>query len=204
MAFIWQAILESCIQTSSVKANFGVGVTRTKILLYWLKDFHFQPRNYRKLQKWNFFLAGGKMTAEWRAEHAQWYGKLETCMIWALIDYIYTLSVHCLRFYVLCWDSTVHELMWRLRGFHLLLLSDKFHWNFCFPDPPKKLFKKKTELCTIMSAYIWMNSFFSSIMDSTLTRASDRSRKKKANFAGFLGTNSWKNWPILREFCGRF
>ena len=89
--------------------------------------------------------------------------------------------------------------MWRLRGFHLLLLSDKFHWNFCFPDPPKKLFKKKTELCTIMSAYIWMNSFFSSIMDSTLTRASDRSRKKKANFAGFLGTNSRKK---LADFAG--
>ena len=119
--------------------------------------------------------------------------------------YIYILSIHCLRFYALCWDITVHKLMWRLRGFHLLLLSDKFHLNFCFPDPPKKLLKKKkTELCTIMSACIWMNSFFSSIMDSTLTRASDRSRKKKSSFAGFLGTNSRKNWLISREFCGRF
>ena len=50
-----------------------------------------------------------------------------------------------------------------------------------------------------MSAYIWMNSFFSSIMDSTLTRASDRSRKKKANFVGFLGTNSRKK---LADFAG--
>ena len=49
-----------------------------------------------------------------------------------------------------------------------------------------------------------MNSFFSSIMDSTLTRASDRSRKKKANFAGFLGTNSRKNWPIWGNFVGGF
>ena len=134
-------------------------VTRTKILLYWLKDFHFQPRNYRKLQKWIFFHVGGKMTAEWRAEHAQWYGKLETCMIWALIDYIYILSIHCLHFYALCWDSTVHELMWRLRGFHLLLLSDKFHLNFCFPDPPKKLFKKKNRtLHYYVSMY--MDEFF--------------------------------------------
>ena len=32
-----------------------------------------------------------------------------------------------------------------------------------------------------------------------LSRASDRSRKKKSNFVGVLGTNSWKNRPILRE-----
>lgn len=146
---------ESCIQTSSVKANFSVGVTRTKILLYWLNDFHFQPSNYRKLQTWIFFHVGGKMTAEWRAEHAQWYGKLETCMIWALIDYIYILSIHCLHFYALCWDSTVHELMWRLRGFHLLLLSDKFHWNFCFPDPPKKLFKKKKQNFALLCQHVY-------------------------------------------------
>ena len=34
-------------------------------------------------------------------------------------------------------------------------------------------------------------------------RASDRSRKKKSNFAGFLGTNSRKNRPISREFSGQ-
>ena len=94
--------------------------------------------------------------------------------------------------------------MWRLWGFHLLLLSDIFHLSFSvFQIPPKK-YLKKTELCTIMSAYIWMNYFFSSIMDSTLTRASDRSRKKKSNFVGFLGTNSRKNRPTLREFRGSF
>ena len=38
----------------------------------------------------------------------------------------------------------------------------------------------------------------------TLSRASDRSWKKKSNFAGFLGTNSWKNRPILLEFRGSF
>ena len=35
-------------------------------------------------------------------------------------------------------------------------------------------------------------------------RASDRSRKKKSNFVGFLETNSQKNWPISWEFRGSF
>ena len=35
-------------------------------------------------------------------------------------------------------------------------------------------------------------------------RASDRLRKKKSNFAGFLGTKLRKNQPILWEFCGNF
>ena len=34
---------------------------------------------------------------------------------------------------------------------------------------------------------------------TTLVRASDISRKKKQNFVGFSGANSWKNWPISRE-----
>ena len=38
----------------------------------------------------------------------------------------------------------------------------------------------------------------------TLSRASDMSRKKKSNFAGFLGTNSRKNRPISQEFRGSF
>ena len=33
-------------------------------------------------------------------------------------------------------------------------------------------------------------------------RASDRSRKKKSNFTGFLGTKLWKNQLISREFLG--
>jgi len=33
-------------------------------------------------------------------------------------------------------------------------------------------------------------------------RASDRSQKKKSNFVGFLGTNSWQNRPISLEFSG--
>ena len=37
-----------------------------------------------------------------------------------------------------------------------------------------------------------------------IVRVSDRSRNKKSNFAGFLGTNSWKNQLILREFRGSF
>ena len=35
-----------------------------------------------------------------------------------------------------------------------------------------------------------------------LDRASDISRKKKQNFAGFSGANSRKNWPISREILG--
>ena len=37
-----------------------------------------------------------------------------------------------------------------------------------------------------------------------IVRALDRSRKKKSNFAGFLGTNSWKNRPISQEFRRSF
>ena len=35
-------------------------------------------------------------------------------------------------------------------------------------------------------------------------RASDRSRRKKSNFPGFLRTNSRKNRPISREFRRKF
>ena len=35
-------------------------------------------------------------------------------------------------------------------------------------------------------------------------RASDRSRGKKSNFVGFLGSNSRKNRPISPEFRGKF
>ena len=35
-------------------------------------------------------------------------------------------------------------------------------------------------------------------------RASGRSREKKSNFVGFLGTYSRKNQPILQEFFGSF
>ena len=34
-------------------------------------------------------------------------------------------------------------------------------------------------------------------------RASDRSREKKSNFVGFLGTKLRKNWRILREISGQ-
>ena len=37
----------------------------------------------------------------------------------------------------------------------------------------------------------------------SLSRASDRSRKKKTNFAGFSGTKSRKTRPILQEFSGQ-
>ena len=38
---------------------------------------------------------------------------------------------------------------------------------------------------------------------ATKTRASDISRKKKQNFAGFSGANSRKNRPISGDFRGR-
>ena len=38
---------------------------------------------------------------------------------------------------------------------------------------------------------------------TTQIRASDISRKKKQNFAGFSGANSRKNWPISRDFRGK-
>ena len=37
----------------------------------------------------------------------------------------------------------------------------------------------------------------------TSNRASDISRKKKQNFAGFSGANSRKNRPISRDFRGK-
>ena len=37
-----------------------------------------------------------------------------------------------------------------------------------------------------------------------LSRTSDRSRKKKSNFAGFLGTKLKKHRPILWEFPANF
>ena len=37
----------------------------------------------------------------------------------------------------------------------------------------------------------------------SLCRASDRSWKKKSNFAGFLGTKSRKTRPISQEFWGK-
>ena len=36
-----------------------------------------------------------------------------------------------------------------------------------------------------------------------MSRASDISRKKKQNFAGFSGANSRKNRPISRDFHGK-
>ena len=36
-----------------------------------------------------------------------------------------------------------------------------------------------------------------------LSRASDISRKKKQNLAGFSGANLRKNWPISRDFRGK-
>ena len=48
---------------------------------------------------------------------------------------------------------------------------------------------------------------FSGLLNSAYTavlcRASDISRKKRQNFAGFSGANSRKNRPISRDFRGK-
>ena len=41
------------------------------------------------------------------------------------------------------------------------------------------------------------------LIQHALGRASDISRKRKQNFAGFSGANSRKNRPILRDFRGK-
>ena len=57
-----------------------------------------------------------------------------------------------------------------------------------------------TSMTSVMSA---ANQQYPNNEKISLSRASDRSRKKKSNFAGFLGTNSRKNRPISREFWGQ-
>ena len=44
---------------------------------------------------------------------------------------------------------------------------------------------------------------FRIVFTSTLVRASDISRKKRQNFAGFSAANSRKNRPISRDFRGK-
>ena len=48
----------------------------------------------------------------------------------------------------------------------------------------------------------WFNNCFPLFL-CMLIRASDISRKKKKNFAGFSGANSRENWPISRDFRGK-
>ena len=64
--------------------------------------------------------------------------KIPEAMFYQLIIYI--------QAYSLKYNEIVHELMWRLWGFHLILLSDNFHLNFSFPDPPKKYKKSPRTL----------------------------------------------------------
>ena len=104
LAIEWHSfdrLLESCIQTSSVKANFGVGVTRTKILLYWLKDVHFQPWNYRKLRKWIF--------STWE-EKWQLNGELSMLSCMASLSDMHDLGSHRLHIYIY-WAYIVYAFM---------------------------------------------------------------------------------------------
>ena len=48
----------------------------------------------------------------------------------------------------------------------------------------------------------WFNNCFPLFL-CMLIRASDISREKKKNFAGFSGANSRENWPISRDFRGK-
>ena len=58
---------------------------------------------------------------------------------------------------------------------------------------PKELLKTVTSLFTV---HVDWNQY-------AFSRASDISRKKKQNFAGFSGANSRKNRPISRDFRGK-
>ena len=49
----------------------------------------------------------------------------------------------------------------------------------------------------------WSQSETAKYFEWTINRASDISRKKKHNFAGFSGANSRKNRPISRYFRGK-
>ena len=50
--------------------------------------------------------------------------------------------------------------------------------------------------------YGYMKQFVTLIFCNNI-RASDISRKKTQNFAGFSGANSPKKWPISRDFRGK-
>ena len=54
-----------------------------------------------------------------------------------------------------------------------------------------------------ISEIIEWNSINKLVCNPSKTRASDRWRKKKSNFAGFLGTNSRKNWLISPGFSAQ-
>ena len=55
-----------------------------------------------------------------------------------------------------------------------------------------------------LHCYCWVSTLikYSSFL-GVKNRASDISRKKKQNFAGFSGANSRKNRPISRDFSGK-
>ena len=61
-------------------------------------------------------------------------------------------------------------------------------------------------LTSMTTSSITISTFSASpgkIINISLYRASDISRKKKRNFAGFSGANSQKNRPISRDFRGK-
>ena len=55
-----------------------------------------------------------------------------------------------------------------------------------------------------MACFFWgmLSSVSDDLEPDSKNRASDISRKKKQNFAGFSGANSRKNRPISRDFRG--
>ena len=81
-------------------------------------------------------------------------------------------------------------------------------WNFCnklWFSWIEKYNKIKTKYkyiyfsCNSCHCYLYSNKK-NNICSATCNRASDISRKKKQNFAGFSGANSRKNRPISRDF----
>ena len=73
------------------------------------------------------------------------------------------------------------------------------------PDKHQQLWLRKDYLPSCVQQLNWLSFIFAKwrLWLATKDGASDISRKKKQNFAGFSGANSWKNRPISRHFRGK-
>ena len=76
-------------------------------------------------------------------------------------------------------------------------------YNVCIVYSVFYLLRCPNFFCTKRKMENWFSLHPWERIYSDLFRASDISRKKKQNFAGFSGANSQKNRPISRDFRGR-
>ena len=108
-----------------------------------------------------------------------------------MIDVIYSLD-----------EATIKQTIRFLIGLERTTLKAKLNlrlklWNGLGPPVIDVSVKKDSLLVYVLNLFGILVCRCGSVV---VSRASDRSRKKKANFAGFLGTNSRKN----RRFRGNF